>query len=121
VGRVALTLAVGILAVGVSGCLSTPFQVWDDVLGHDPAGPATPPRPDANSATEVLVQASGGQQGDGLFVEHDCIIGEPFQAGMISTAPDVQLRHGFAPPRLPDWPIGIARAETAPAHFAIHP
>jgi hypothetical protein len=58
------------------------------------------------------VEASGAQQSDGVFIEHDCIIGEPFQAGVIGVAPAQENRHGFFPPLIPGWPSGIARLDS---------
>jgi hypothetical protein len=68
-----------------------------------------PPRPEDNAITETLVQASGAQQAAaGGLIENDTIVGEGFAAGSVGTAGAVTVRHGFAPPLLPDWPRGIA-------------
>ena len=72
-------------------------------------------RPAANSAYENLVEANGAQQGDGVFIEHDCILGEPFMTGTIGVALSQENRHGFYPPLIPGWPYGIARLASPPS------
>jgi hypothetical protein len=111
--RLALTLGGAFLVVGVSGCMITPFQMWDDALKHGLPGPDPPARPTVISATEVLVEASGGMQSDGLSVENHAIVGEPFQTGLLSigAVPAIEVRHGFAPPHMPMMPTGIAHAD----------
>jgi hypothetical protein len=72
-------------------------------------------RPAANSANENLVEANGAQQGDGVFIEHDCILGEPFMTGTIGVAPSQENRHGFYPPLIPERPYSMARLVSPPS------
>lgn len=60
----------------------------------------------------VLVSGTAQDDVSGL-IENAAIVGEPLQAGVISTGGATALRHGFTPPIIPGWPTGIAQVTVA--------
>jgi len=111
----------GIVLACLSGCGDDNAWWKDGFNTHDSTAEEddSTPRPEANSIAETLVQANGAQQiAAGGLIENAAVVGEGYAAGIFSAAglPDatpIEVRHGFAPPVLPDWPHGIA-ARTAP-------
>ena len=122
-GHVAPLLIAAAGLVCLSGCVDDNSWWKDGFNGNDRADrtdPPLPPRPPTNSIAESLVQASGTQQSAvGGLIEHAAVVGEAYAAGTWATASlpgaaAIEVRHGFAPPLLPDWPHGIA-AVSSPA------
>lgn len=101
--------------VCLSGCGDDNSWWKDGFNGNDSVdGTEPPPRPPTNSIAESLVQASGAQQSAvGGLIENAAVVGEAYAAGTWAAASPpgataIEVRHGFAPPLLPDWPHGIA-------------
>jgi hypothetical protein len=66
---------------------------------------------------DTLVQTAGGAQEDASgLIENSAVLGEPYAAGVQSSAGAAEVRHGFAPPIPPGWPSGLAQVPAgAPA------
>ena len=116
-GHVAPFLLAAAGLVCLSGC-GLDNSWWKDGFNDrdsaDRTDPPLPPRPPTNSIAESLVQASGAQQSAvGGLIENAAVVGEAYAAGTWAAASPpgataIEVRHGFAPPQLPDWPHGIA-------------
>jgi len=108
-------VAVALAAVG--GCEGgKAHELWNDMFrchGDGGDGGLLVTRPLANSASETIVQASGGAQEDSSgLIQNSAVVGEPIQAGARSVSGAMGVRHGFTPPMPAGAPQALAQADS---------